>query len=48
MKRLAIQDHVTELYDEIQRLEQEIDDLLLGKNGDKFPFVADSESADDA
>lgn len=31
MKRPAIQAHIAELYDEIQRLEQEIDDLLLEK-----------------
>lgn len=31
MKRPAIQAHTAELYDEIQRLEQEIDDLLLEK-----------------
>ena len=31
MKRPAINDHIAELYDEIQRLEQEIDDLLLEK-----------------
>jgi vacuolar-type H+-ATPase subunit D/Vma8 len=31
MKRPAIQTHVADLYEEIQRLEQEIDDLLLEK-----------------
>ena len=31
MKRPAIQAHIAELYDEIQRVEQEIDDLLLEK-----------------
>ena len=31
MKRPVIQAHIAELYDEIQRLEQEIDDLLLEK-----------------
>ena len=31
MKRPAINAHIAELYDEIQRLEQEIDDLLLEK-----------------
>ena len=31
MKRPAINDHIAELYAEIQRLEQEIDDLLLEK-----------------
>ena len=31
MKRPAIQAHVADLYEEIQRLEQEIDDLLLEK-----------------
>ena len=31
MKRPAIQVHIAELYDEIQRLEQKIDDLLLEK-----------------
>ena len=31
MKRPEIQAHIAELYDEIQRLEQEVDDLLLEK-----------------
>ena len=31
MKRPTINAHIAELYDEIQRLEQEIDDLLLEK-----------------
>ena len=31
MKRPVIQAHIAELYDEIQRVEQEIDDLLLEK-----------------
>ena len=31
MKRPAINSHIADLYDEIQRLEQEIDDLLLEK-----------------
>ena len=31
MKRPVINVHIADLYDEIQRLEQEIDDLLLEK-----------------
>lgn len=31
MKRPAINSHIADLYNEIQRLEQEIDDLLLEK-----------------
>lgn len=31
MKRPAIQAHIADLYEEVQRLEQEIDDLLLKK-----------------
>ncbi len=31
MKRPAINAHMTELYEKIQQLEQEIDDLLLEK-----------------
>jgi hypothetical protein len=31
MKRPAINTHIADLYNEIQRLEQEIDDLLLEK-----------------
>ena len=31
MKRPVINAHIADLYDEIQRLEQEIDDLLLEK-----------------
>ena len=31
MKRPAINAHIAELYDEIQRLEQEVDDILLQK-----------------